>query len=170
MLNGSGDVQPGEFNFSDLTPKDASEVPSEITLDDVLECSGTTSNVWSPCYGKSGDTGTSTVLPNTTMASMWLPSLVRWRLGSMQDERTDDASLGWDAVKDVVTGEAAYRARHPVSSSGGFASLISFSTARLRSMPTLTMSNFWTSRCLRLAKDFPIAMHDIERLLYTTWH
>jgi len=109
--------------------------------------------------------------PKHDDASMWLPSLVRWRLGSMQDERTDDASLGWDAVKDVVTGEAAYRARHPGVVSGGFASLISFSTARLRRHADLNdVELLDQSDVCALLRDFPIAMHDIERLLYTTWH
>jgi hypothetical protein len=173
MLNGSGDVQPGEFDLSDVTPKDAGEAfLIEITLDDVLgmqwdyfECLVTVlwqkrgyRNVYRTPKHDDGVDVVAITGPNGDLVQC-------------KTRGTDEASLGWDAVKDVVTGEAAYRARHPgvvfrrICVTNQFFNGTAKKHADLNDVKLLDRSDVGA-----FLKEFPIAMHEIERLLYTTWN
>jgi hypothetical protein len=173
MLNGSGDAQPGEFDFSDVAPKDVSEdFSSEIKFEDVLqmqwdyfECM--VAAMWRKQGYKSvyrtpkHDDGVDVVAISGSDGV-----LLQCKTSSM-----DDAYLGWDAVKEVVAGEAAYRMRHPgvefrkICVTNQFFNGTAKKHADLNDVELMDQSDVDA-----LLRDFPIRMHEIESLLYDSWH
>lgn len=115
MLNGAGDLTPLDFNIADVVPQcDAEDLDVRVTLDiaqrmewqlfESLICA-----LWSKqgftCYRTPGanDHGVDVValLGN------------EGQLIQAKTSGTDGVALGWDAVKEVVGGEAFYQRRHP---------------------------------------------------------
>lgn len=116
MLNGSGDIRPGEFNIDDVVPGGSnSTVDPCVTPDDLLTMSpryveGLAAALWQaegfPIVYRtpdSGDDGVDVVALSDSRGVL------------IQCKSSTDISreITWDAVKDVVTGEASYRRRHP---------------------------------------------------------
>ena len=114
MLNGSGDVGLGDF--TDLETPIGTPVFEDkiLTIDDVIAMSPDTFEVfcaylWSRLgyertyrTPQSGDGGVDVVALNDKKGA----------LIQCKTSRTNNAHLGWDAIKDVVTGAAAYEIRH----------------------------------------------------------
>jgi hypothetical protein len=115
MLNGSGDVGPGDFNIVDVVPEHArDQVDERVTIDLAsrmdwrhFEC--LVQLLWArqgfECYDtpRSHDNGIDVV---GTRASEGV--LIQVKAGG-----SSLAPLGWDAVKEVVGGAALYESRHP---------------------------------------------------------
>jgi HJR/Mrr/RecB family endonuclease len=172
MLNGSGDVGPGDFGLADVVPDaDGKEFFATITLDDVLqmqwdyfEC------MIAVIWRKKGykivyrtpqqDDGVDVVAISGSTGV-----LLQCKTSS-----SDKSSLGWDAVKDVVAGEAAYRRRHPgvdfqrVCITNQSFNNTAKTHADLNNVELLNKSDICA-----ILKDTPITMHDIESLLHVTW-
>ncbi|MDO8450342.1 MAG: SNF2-related protein [Rhodoferax sp.] len=115
MLNGSGDVGPGDFNIGDVVPEaEGKDIDERVSIDVALRMSWQTFEclagvLWTKrgfaCYRTPGsnDNGVDVVaLANGS-----------GELVQAKTSGTDGAMLGWEAVKDVVTGEAFYKRRHP---------------------------------------------------------
>ncbi len=115
MLNGSGDVTPGDFNIVDVVPEsDGKDIDERVTLDVAhrmtwqhFECLAAI--LWNKkgfhCYRTPGthDNGVDVV----ALAGQ------EGVLIQAKSSGTDATKLPWDAVKEVVAGEAFYRNRHP---------------------------------------------------------
>lgn len=115
MLNGSGDLGPGEFDLTDIVPPgDRPDLDRRITIDlahelhwQLFECLAAV--LWSRlgyvCYRTpgSGDHGVDVIAIKDSHGV----------LVQTKTSATPNHSLGWDAVKEVVAGEAFYRRRHP---------------------------------------------------------
>jgi hypothetical protein len=115
MLNGSGDLGPGEFNIADLVSEaDAKDMDERVTLDMALRMSWQSFEclagvLWSKrgfaVYRTPGtrDNGVDVVAIAGTDGE-----LIQTKTSSI-----DGQTLSWDAVKDVVGGEAFYKRLHP---------------------------------------------------------
>ena len=115
MLNGSGDVGPGDFNIGDVVPAaEEAEIDEIVSLDMALrmswqhfECLAAV--LWTKqgyaCYRTPGssDNGVDVVALGHGEG----------KLIQAKSSGQHGAALGWEAVKDVVTGEAFYKKRHP---------------------------------------------------------
>jgi hypothetical protein len=172
MLNGSGDVTPGDFNVADVVPKaDAADLDERVTLDMALrmtwqhfEC--LTGALWQKrgynCYRT----------PGTNDNGVDVVALLdaKGQLVQAKTSGTDGATLGWEAVKDVVTGEAFYRRRHPgvvfdkVCLTNQFFNHQAHENALLNGVELLDQTHL-----TELLKAHAVSMLEVERMLFTDW-
>jgi superfamily II DNA or RNA helicase len=172
MLNGAGEISPGDFALHDVVP-DASRpaFSSSISLNDVLqmqwdyfEC--LIAAIWQKrgyrmVYRTPQNDDGVDVVAITDLVGV----LIQCKTGV-----SDEASLGWDGVKDVVAGEASYRARHAGVSFGKvcitnrFFNTTAHRHAELNNVELLDQTHL-----TRLLEEFPVTMLDVEQLLYAEW-
>ncbi|MGH7488986.1 MAG: helicase-related protein, partial [bacterium] len=112
MLNGSGDIRPGEFDLDEVTPTGETLFSEQITLDhalqmrwDYFEC------LIAAMWQKRGYKRVYRTPQSDEGVDVVALAGARGELVQCKTSGTSDAELSWDAVKDVVTGEAAYRLR-----------------------------------------------------------
>lgn len=172
MLNGSGDLSPGDFNITDVVPSaEAEGIDERITLDMALrmtwqhfEC--LVSALWSKmgydCYRTpgAGDNGVDVVALMGPIGQ-----LVQAKVSG-----EGGARLGWEAVKDVVTGEAFYRRRHPGVNFKKVCITNQFFNQRARDNAALNDVELLDQTDLEemLAKH-AVTMLEVERMLCTEW-
>jgi len=172
MLNGSGDVAPGDFNITEVVPAaDAGEIDSRIDLDMALRMSWQhfeclAGALWSKkgyaCYRtpSANDNGVDVVALRENEG----------QLVQAKTSGTDGASLGWEAVKDVVAGEAYYRRRHPgvqfhkVCLTNQFFNRQAHENATLNSVELLDQESLD-----RLLREYEVTMLEVERMLFAEW-
>ncbi|QUN31577.1 restriction endonuclease [Cupriavidus sp. KK10] len=172
MLNGAGDVAPGDFNLADVVPEsEGADMHERITLDMALrmgwqhfEC--LVGALWSKrgydCYRT----------PSTNDNGVDIVALAgsRGQLIQAKTSGTDGATLGWEAVKDVVTGEAFYHRRHPtvelekVCITNQFFNRQAHENAVLNSVELLDQTHLGS-----LLKKHEVTMLEVERMLYAEW-
>lgn len=172
MLNGSGDVAPGDFNIADLVPEaDAADIDERVTLDMALrmtwqhfEC--LTGALWQKqgynCYRT----------PGTNDNGVDVVALLddKGQLVQAKSSGADGATLGWEAVKDVVTGEAFYRRRHPgvvfdkVCITNQFFNHQAHENAELNGVELLEQTHL-----AELLRAHAVTMLEVERMLFTEW-
>ena len=172
MLNGTSDVGPGEFVIEDVVPDSGDGAFSAaITLSDVLrmewdcfEC--LIAAVWQKKNYKmvyrtpQHDDGVDVVAINGTSGV----------LIQCKTSGSDEVALSWDAVKEVVAGEAAYRMRHPgvsfkkVCITNQFFNNTAMTHARLNDVELLSQPHL-----AELLQKFPVSILDVEKLLFAEW-
>jgi HJR/Mrr/RecB family endonuclease len=83
---------------------------------------------------------------------------------------TDGATLGWEAVKDVVTGEAFYRRRHPgvafekICITNQFFNQQARENAELNGVELLDQSHL-----AEMLSAHEVTMLEVERMLFAEW-
>lgn len=172
MLNGSGDVNPGDFNLADVVPTaDAVGIDQRVTLDMALRMSWQhfeclAGVLWTKrgydCYRTPGtaDNGVDVV----ALAEK------RGQLIQAKTSGTDGASLNWDAVKEVVAGEAFYKRRHPtvdfdkVCITNQFFNRQAQENAALNSVELLDQTDL-----AGLLDKHETTMLEVEKMLYAEW-
>ena len=174
MLNGAGDVTPGDFNVGDVVPNgDAGEIDERVDLEMALRMEwryfeGLTAALWKKrgfelCYCTPGasDNGVDVVAING-------------RKGELVQTKTsgsEGAKLGWETVKEVVGGEAFYRRRHPnvdfkrVGLTNQYFNTQAHEQAELNSVELLDQRQL-----ADLLDKHPVTMLEVERLLFADWH
>jgi hypothetical protein len=172
MLNGTGDVGPGEFAIEDVVPDPGDGAFSAaITLNDALrmewdyfEC--LIAAMWQKQSYKTvyrtpqHDDGVDVVAISGTAGV-----LIQCKTCSL-----DEAALSWDAVKEVVAGEAAYRMRHPgvsfkkVCITNQFFNSTAMTHAGLNNVELLNQTHL-----AEFLQQFPITMLNVEKLLFAEW-
>lgn len=172
MLNGSGDINPADFNLADVVPEsDAEDIDERVDLDMALrmgwqhfECLAGV--LWTKrgydCYRTPGtaDNGVDVVAQAGR----------KGQLVQAKTSGTDGAALNWDAVKEVVAGEAFYRRRHPnvefekVCLTNQFFNRQAQENAELNSVQLLDQTHL-----AELLKQHPVTMLEVERMLYAEW-
>jgi hypothetical protein len=172
MLNGTGEVGPGDFAIEDVvldSGEGASSAP--VTLHDALqmewdyfEC--LVASIWQKRGYKTvyltppQDDGVDVVAITGSVGV----------LIQCKSCGADEASLSWDAVKEVVAGEAAYRLRHPgvafhkTCITNQFFNSTAQKHAELNNVELLGQTDL-----VRMLEEFPVTMLDIEKLLYAEW-
>nr|WP_284502831.1 SNF2-related protein [Caballeronia sp. AZ10_KS36] len=172
MLNGAGDVAPGDFNVADVVPRSqTSDLDERITLNMALrmgwqhfEC--LVGVLWSKrgfhCYRTPGtnDNGVDVVAIDGA----------RGQLIQAKTSGTDGTKLGWDAVKEVVAGEAFYRRRHPnvsfekVCVTNQFFNAQARENAKLHSVDLLDQTDLSD-----MLQTYETTMLEVERMLFVEW-
>lgn len=173
MLNGSGDLTPGDFDIAGVVPGgDAAAIDERIDLELALRMEwrhfeGLAAALWNKqgyelCYCTPGanDQGVDVV---AIMGDEGV--LIQTKTSS-----NEGAKLGWETVKDVVGGEAYYRRRHPnvrfrkVGLTNQFFNAHAHEQAELNSVELIDQT-----RLADLLARYPVAMVELERLLYRDW-
>jgi HJR/Mrr/RecB family endonuclease len=172
MLNGAGDVSPGDFTLDDMMPDDPKkEGETKLTLDDVLhmrsdyfEC--LVAVLWQR-------KGFRTVYRTPDSYDDGVDVVAVGSSGELiqcKSSTVDNTNQGWNAIKDVVTGEAAYRARHPGTC---FKKVCvtnqSFNENAHRHAALNDVELYDQRTLLGLIERYPVTLLDVERLLYTRW-
>jgi hypothetical protein len=173
MLNGSGDVNPGDFNIADVVPEaEGKNIDERITLELALRMSWQhfeclAGALWNKrgydCYRTPGanDNGVDVV----ALAGS------RGQLIQAKSSGLDGATLGWEAVKDVVTGEAFYRRRHPsttfdkVCLTNQFFNRQAHENATLNSVELLDQTHL-----AGMLEEHEVTMLQVERMLFAEWN
>jgi hypothetical protein len=172
MLNGAGDVAPGDFVMTDLIPGgEATGIDERITLDMALRMGGQhfeclTGVLWA----KQGYETYRTPSTKDYGVDVVAISGDRGQLVQAKSSAKDGATLGWDAVKEVVAGEAYYRRRHSgicferVCITNQFFNGHATENASLNAVQLLDQEDL-----ARLLDIYPVTMLDVERMLHSEW-
>jgi len=172
ILNGSGDVGPGDFNLGDVVPKEQGRnIDPRVDLDMALRMSWQhfeclAGVLWAKrgyaCYRtpSSKDNGVDVValLAHTGQ-------LVQTKTSSVEGIR-----LGWEAVKDVTAGKAFYCRRHPsitfdkVCLTNQFFNQQAHENAALNSVTLLDQTHLEA-----LLAEYPVTLLEVEKMLYAQW-
>jgi len=173
MLNGAGDVIPGDFDVGDIVPEaDMENIDERVTLDSALRMEwrhfeALTVALWSKrgfdicyCTPPTNDNGVDVVA-------------ISGRTGELVQTKTsgsDGIKLGWETVKDVVTGEAFYRRQYPgvefkkLGLTNQFFNFQAVENAELNGVTLLDQVAL-----AALLEKYPVSMLEVERALYTDW-
>jgi len=172
MLNGSCDVRPGDFNVFEVVPKaDAKDIDERVTLDMALrmgwqhfECLA--GALWTKkgydCYRTPGtnDNGVDVVALTGSAGE----------LIQAKSSGTEGVALDWDAVKDVVTGEAIYQRRalgvrfNKVCITNQFFNRQAHDNAALNSVELLDQTHL-----AALLLEHEVTLLEVERMLFAEW-
>jgi hypothetical protein len=172
MLNGTGDVGPGDFALEDVVPESTDgPFSATVTLNDVLrmewgyfEC--LVAAIWQK-------QGYKTVYRTPQHDDGVDVVAIKGSAGVLLQCKScgsDETSLSWDAVKEVVAGEAAYRMRHPgvafkkVCVTNQFFNNTAKTHAELNNVELLNQTNL-----AELLRQFPVTILDVERLVFAEW-
>jgi SNF2-related domain/Restriction endonuclease/Helicase conserved C-terminal domain len=172
MLNGSGDVNPGDFNIADVVPAaDAKDIDERVSIDTALRMSWQhfeclAGVLWTKrgydCYRTPGS--------NDNGVDVVAIAAGRGQLVQAKTSGTDGALLNWDAVKEVVGGEAFYKRRHPsvefqkVCITNQFFNRQAHENAALNSVDLLDQTHL-----ADLLERHAVTMLEVEKLLYAEW-
>ena len=172
MLNGSGDIGPAEFDITEVAPKGSTPaVEKPLTIDDVDKMAPRYLEAYSAALWArqgfdhvtltptAGDGGVDVVAMRTTGAG----ELIQCKSSSRPE-------LGWEAIKDVVTGEAAFRARYPAIAFQKVCLTNQRFNANAREQAALNQVRLVDRGQLqRLLEEHPLTLSDVERALFTDW-
>jgi hypothetical protein len=169
MLNGSGDVKPGEFGLDNVGPGGQALSSEEISIDDAMrmrwdyfEC--LVAVIWQ----KKGHRRVYRTPQNDGGVDVVAVSGSRGEL--VQCKTTGSGELSWDAVKDVVTGEAAYRLRHPgVEFRKACVANQRFNETAAMQAELNGVDLYDREKLAGLLERYPVTMLEVERLLYGEW-
>jgi HJR/Mrr/RecB family endonuclease len=174
MLNGSGDVGPSEFDIHDVAPPDVPEFHSPVLqIAEILALKPRHFEAYVALLWQrrgfrqvilgpgSGDGGVDVVAINGTDGE----------LIQCKTSQSTDKALGWEAIKEVVGGEAAYLRRYP----GVSFTRVCVSNVVFNSTATLQADHnrvrLVDRRLLEeLQAGHPITLEDVEKVLHPTWN
>jgi hypothetical protein len=172
MLNGSGDVGPNEFGLEDMVPQGVKLEPDRnVNVDDILRMrsnyfEGLVATLWQK-------KGFRTVYrtPDSKDDGVDVVAIaLHGELIQCKSSTIDDKTLGWDAIKDVVAGEAAYRTRHPGIRFKKICVTNQFFNENARRHAALNNVELYDQRrIVELIEHHPVTMLDIERLICVQW-
>lgn len=173
ILNGSGDLSPGDFEIADVIPDgDVAGLQERITLDLALQMEwrhfeGLAAALWSKrgfdicyCTPSTNDQGVDVVAISGRQGV-----LIQTKTSS--NERT---RIGWEVIKDLAGGEAFYQRKHPnvhfkkIGMTNQFFNAQTIEHAELNDVMLVDQN-----RLGELLEQFPVTMLDIERILYSNW-
>lgn len=170
MLNGSPDISTAEFLIEEVIPHaDAHALSESVTLDVAMRMEwryfeGLAAALWLKqgfdtvyCTPGSGDNGVDVVA-------------IRGNVGALVQVKTsanDSRALGWDAVKEVVTGEAFYQRKHPgVSFVKVGLTNQTFNQQAHENADLNQVRLLERPQLEQMLQQHPVTMLEVERLLY----
>jgi HJR/Mrr/RecB family endonuclease len=116
MLNGAGDIGADEFDVREVAPPGSAGLqPRRLQFDDVLKMQPRYFEAYVAALWSRDGFGQVTLTPASGDAGVDVVAL-RGDEGVLVQCKTslsEGRELGWEAIKDVVTGEAAYKLRYP---------------------------------------------------------
>lgn len=173
MLNGSADIAPNELDLTQLAPAESGDLDNEfLTIDDVLRMSprhfeAFVAALWQKKGYQfvqrtpdSGDDGVDVV-------AITKP---KGELIQCKSSTIDQGEITWDAVKEVVAGEAAYRVRYPdVEFAKACATNQYFNENAVRHARLNNVELYDQARLLGVMNANPVTLLDVERFIYVSW-
>jgi Holliday junction resolvase len=172
MLNGAGDVNPGEFNLGEVAPPaNALNIDEIVSLDMALkmdwryfEC--LIGVLWSKqgyaCY----------YTPTTKDNGVDVVAILgeTGHLIQVKTSSVDGIALGWDAVKEVVTGEAFYQRQHPKVKFQKICFTNQFFNQQAQENAALNRVQLFNQMGLEeLLKQHHVTLSEIEKSVYPEW-
>jgi hypothetical protein len=173
MLNGTGDIQPGEFDLVEVIPGASTDLDfgKPLTLDDALNMSWDYLEALTAALMKKKGYKIVYRTPKTDDGV----DVVAYtgKLGELiqcKCSNNEAASLSWDAVKDVVTGEASYKAKHPgVTFKKTCLTNQAFNGTAAKHAALNEVSLINQHELGQMLKDYPVSMLNVEHFLYQEW-
>jgi hypothetical protein len=173
MLNGCPDISTADFRVEEVIPVDsAHDFDEVVTLDTAMRMEwrhfeGLTAAIWSKqgfdtvyCTPGANDYGVDVVAIRGTYGE----------LIQTKSSAADGRTLGWDAVNEVVAGEAFYRRRHPGVNFKKFGFTNQFFNTGAHEKAALNAVELMDQNHLaKLISEHRVTMLDVERLLYNDW-
>lgn len=173
MLNGAGEVLPGDFHLGDVVSDvDMGSIDERIDLETALRMEwrhfeGLAAVLWSKrgfprcyCTPPSNDNGVDVVAISGSIGE----------LIQTKSSGTEGAKLGWEAVKDVVGGEAFYRKMHPGVDFKKVGISNQFFNAKAHEQASLNGVQLYDQDQLaELLRKYSVSMLEVERVLYADW-
>ncbi len=173
MLNGAGDISPGDFDIGGIVPESQTDkIDERIDIEIALRMDwryfeGLAAALWSKrgfsysyCTPSSGDNGVDVVAI----------SEAEGELIQTKTSGTEGMKLGWETVKEVVGGEAFYRRRHSsvvfkkVGLTNQFFNAHAHEQAQLNKVELIEQP-----KLAELLERYNVTMLDVERILYSEW-
>lgn len=171
MLNGCPDISSADFKVEEVVPGDlAKDFDEVVNLDTAMRMEwrhfeGLAAAIWSKrgfdsvyCTPPANDSGVDVVA-------------IRGDYGELIQTKSSTADgklLGWDAINEVVAGEAFYRRRHPkvnfkkVGLTNQLFNSGAHEKALLNEVELLDQNNL-----AEMLAEYRVTMLDVERLLYS---
>jgi SNF2-related domain/Restriction endonuclease/Helicase conserved C-terminal domain len=172
MLNGTGDVSPGDFAIEDVAPGSAgAAISTRVTANQLsrmdwayFECLIVALSLkqgFKPAYRTPPkDKGVDVVAIKGATGTLY----------QCKTSGADGGPLSWNAVKDVVAGEAAYKKRHPgiafekVAVTNQYFNKTASEQADLNGVRLLDQDDL-----ADLLTRYEVTTIDVEKLLYPQW-
>jgi SNF2 family DNA or RNA helicase len=170
MLNGSGDLGANEFDLGEVAPPGTPGLqPRLLTFDDVLRMHSRQFEAYIAALWSRQGYPKVTLTPTTGDGGVDVVALHGKDSQLIQCKTSQSAGreLGWEAIKDVVTGEAAYRVRYgDVQFLKVCVTTQSFNSGA-RKQALLNQVRLIDQAALEaLHRKYPITLEDVERVLY----
>jgi len=173
MLNGSGDLRPGEFGLEDVTPPDTPIADEPVTLDTALAMNWQYFEALvAVLYAKRGfETYRTPSAKDNGVDVVALPrSAGKGKLVQAKTSGTDDAALSWDAVKDVVGGHAFYARQFPDVTFDRVCMTNQYFDQQARINAELNgVELVERPQLAQMLIETAVSMLEVERILYTEW-
>ncbi len=171
MLNGAGEVGAADFDMREVTPPEVPAAEARVlAFDDVLSMQprhfeAYAAVLWArmgfptvTLTPAAGDNGVDVVAVNGTTGQL-IQCKTSHRAGR---------ELGWEAIKDVVTGHAAYRLQYPgIEFKRVCVTTQSFNAGAWRHAELNAVELIDGERLAEIHDSYQITLEDVERVLYT---
>lgn len=173
MLNGSGDLRPGEFALDDVAPPDSSITDEPVTLGAVLAMNWDYFEALAAVlYAKRGFEAYRT--PATKDNGVDVVALPRsegkGKLVQTKTSGTEGAALDWDAVKEVVGGHAFYAKQFPSVTFDRVCMTNQYFDPQARLNAELNgVELVEQPQLAQMLGETAVNMYEIEQVLYTEW-
>lgn len=173
MLNGAGDINLGEFKIKDLGPIDVPvNLDPLLSITDVQALSpryfeGFTAALWEArgfqmVYKTpdSGDDGVDVVAITRNEGC----------LIQAKSSAITDRGISWDAIKDVVTGEASYKRRYPGVQFDLYCITNQYFNTKAKEQAQMNNVELVDQEDIkRFLIEYQIRRSDIDKHLFTSW-
>lgn len=173
MLNGSGDLKPGEFTLDDVAPPGVPIADEPVTLSTALAMNWEYFEALAAVlYAKRGFAAYRTpATKDNGVDVVALPqSEGKGKLVQTKTSGTDDAALDWDAVKEVVGGHAFYAKLFPnvtfdrVCMTNQYFDQQARLNAKLNNVELVEQPQL-----AQMLSETSVSMIEVERILYSEW-
>jgi len=173
MLNGSGDLKPGEFGLDDVAPPETPIADEPVTLDTATQMNWEYFEALAAVlYAKRGFKTYRT--PSTKDNGIDVVALPRsegkGKLVQAKTSGTDEAALNWNAVKDVVGGHAFYANQFPSVTFDRVCMTNQYFDQQARINAELNdVELVEQPQLAQMLDETPVSLLEVERILYTEW-
>ncbi len=173
MLNGAGDLRPGDFKVDDVAPPGTFEDKERVTLATALSMNWEYFEALATVlYAKRGYDAyrTPSSKDNGVDVVALSPEQSTGKLVQAKSSGIDDTRLDWDAVKEVVGGHAFYAKQFPkvsfelVCITNQYFDAQAHLNARLNAVELLEQLQL-----RNMLDETPVSMLDLEKVLFTEW-
>lgn len=173
MLNGSGSLQPQDFDLGDVAPPETALTAENVGLEQALGMNWEYFEALATVlYAKRGFDAYRT--PSSGDNGVDVVALPRGagpgKLVQTKTSSRDNAALPWEAVKDVVAGQAHYAAQFP----GQSFDLVCLTNQRFdkqahRNAGLNSVELIEQERLDLMLQETPVSMMEVEQALFTDW-